>query len=662
VSIRGKLILLVSGIIVVFLLAIGVYTISRMPLKHIQQERYVFDDLRTRLMTLRAEMNRLDATSIEQQWKQVQEAKAAVDETFKTVKNLKTLPSLNAKIEKSVSIILRLDELFREKYSETEKLVGQMMDAAKDVFVFSGSIEMLDFYTNARAKSHPKIQQYQLLISNFISAIYVADMNLNSAVEVIGEQYSMIEDEVAKIERKSTYTVLGIMALLFLVMVFVAVRIANAIGKGVIKIERAISDLTDGDLTVRAEVISKDDLGRLSADLNRFIEALSTTVENIKITSGENITVKEDLVVTINETSASVQQMSAGASSIKDQMSKLDVQIRESTKEVDVVTEGIGGLSDALNDQVAMVEESTSSVTEMIASIGNVADITQKKRAATEKLVQTAQTGGNQLDATTAIIEEINGRIGEIRGTTDIIQNVAAQTNLLAMNAAIEAAHAGEYGRGFAVVAEEIRKLAEASSLNSKQIAKVIKEMIARIQEASDAGSATKRAFADIDTEVRGVASSLDEINSSMMELQAGGQQILEAMTSLQDVSSKVREGGDQMGDAAGTVKDAMAQVDRISAEVLGSISEITAGLSEVGNAMMTVSDLTEKVSGISEAMDEAVRFFQTEENERVEDAEELESFDEEHDTQSAREMPDLASEEVEEEEKSNGAEERDTK
>lgn len=441
-------------------------------------------------------------------------------------------------------------------------------------------------------------------------------------------------------------------------------RIANTIGKGVIKIERAISDLTDGDLTVRAEVISKDDLGRLSADLNRFIEALSTTVENIKITSGENITVKEDLVVTINETSASVQQMSAGASSIKDQMSKLDVQIRESTKEVDVVTEGIGGLSDALNDQVAMVEESTSSVTEMIASIGNVADITQKKRAATEKLVQTAQTGGNQLDATTAIIEEINGRIGEIRGTTDIIQNVAAQTNLLAMNAAIEAAHAGEYGRGFAVVAEEIRKLAEASSLNSKQIAKVIKEMIARIQEASDAGSATKRAFADIDTEVRGVASSLDEINSSMMELQAGGQQILEAMTSLQDVSSKVREGGDQMGDAAGTVKDAMAQVDRISAEVLGSISEITAGLSEVGNAMMTVSDLTEKVSGISEAMDEAVRFFRTEENERVEDAEELESFDEEHDTQSALEtleVPDLASEEVEEDEKSNGTEERDT-
>jgi methyl-accepting chemotaxis protein len=635
-----------------------------MPLKQIQQERYVFDDLRTRLMTLRAEMNRLDATSIEQQWKQVQEAKAAVDETFIIVKNLKTLPSLNAKIEKSVSIILRLDELFREKYSETEKLVGQMMDAAKDVFVFSGSIEMLDFYTNARAKSHPKIQQYQLLISNFISAIYVADMNLNSAVEVIGEQYSMIEDEVAKIEKKSTYTVLGIMALLFLVMVFVAVRIANTIGKGVIKIERAISDLTDGDLTVRAEVISKDDLGRLSADLNRFIEALSTTVENIKITSGENITVKEDLVVTINETSASVQQMSAGASSIKDQMSKLDVQIRESTKEVDVVTEGIGGLSDALNDQVAMVEESTSSVTEMIASIGNVADITQKKRAATEKLVQTAQTGGNQLDATTAIIEEINGRIGEIRGTTDIIQNVAAQTNLLAMNAAIEAAHAGEYGRGFAVVAEEIRKLAEASSLNSKQIAKVIKEMIARIQEASDAGSATKRAFADIDTEVRGVASSLDEINSSMMELQAGGQQILEAMTSLQDVSSKVREGGDQMGDAAGTVKDAMAQVDRISAEVLGSISEITAGLSEVGNAMMTVSDLTEKVSGISEAMDEAVRFFRTEENERVEDAEELESFDEEHDTQSALEtleVPDLASEEVEEDEKSNGTEERDT-
>jgi methyl-accepting chemotaxis protein len=437
-------------------------------------------------------------------------------------------------------------------------------------------------------------------------------MNLSSSVEIISEQYSMIERQVAAIERRSTFTVIGIMALMFIGMVILAILIANSIGKTINKIEVAIAELTSGDLTVRIDVTTKDDLGRLSRNLNEFIGVLSNTVDNIKITSGQNISVKEELVVTTNQTSASVQEMGAGAASIRDQMARLDEQIRSSSGDVELVSTRIEALEDSLNEQMAMVEESTSSVTEMIASIGNVADITGRKREATGRLVETARTGGRQLEATASIIEEINGRIGEIRGTTDIILNVSAQTNLLAMNAAIEAAHAGEYGRGFAVVAEEIRKLAEASSKNSKQIGKVIKEMIAKIQEASTAGDATRRAFSDIDTEVQGVAGSLDEINASMSELQAGGRQILEAMTTLQEVSIQVKDGGSAMSDATAAVSEAMEKVDRISAEVLGSIGEITSGLSEINMAMVTVSDLTDKVSGISNAMDESVRFFRT--------------------------------------------------
>ncbi len=612
VSIRGKLLGMVFGMVLVFLIAITIFIFSRMPLQRIEEERQSLDKLSRQLQTIRTEMNKLDSVNLEQQWKVVSNEKSRLDERFTEVSELKMLPSLNGDIKKALEIIVRLRELFESKYVQAEALSEELIVAARDVFIFSGGIKVLDFYVNPRASVHPRGEEYRILVQEFMSTIFISDMNLASSVEVISEQYSMIESQVSTIEQQSSYTVIGILALMFIGMVVIAILIANSIGRTINRIEVAISELTAGDLTVRIGVTSKDDLGRLSKNLNDFIGVLSNSVDNIKITSGQNISVKEELVVTTNQTTASVQEMSAGAASIRDQMSRLDEQIRTSSGDVDLVSTSIDSLKNSLNEQMAMVEESTSSVTEMIASIGNVADITGKKREATGRLVETARTGGRQLESTASIIEEINGRIGEIRGTTDIILNVSAQTNLLAMNAAIEAAHAGEYGRGFAVVAEEIRKLAEASSKNSKQIGKVIKDMIAKIQEASIAGDATKRAFSDIDTEVQGVASSLDEINASMSELQAGGRQILEAMTTLQEVSIQVKDGGSAMGDAAGAVSEAMEKVDRISAEVLGSIGEITSGLSEINTAMVTVSDLTDKVSGISNAMDESVRFFRT--------------------------------------------------
>jgi methyl-accepting chemotaxis protein len=612
VSIRGKLLGMVFGMVLVFLIAIAIFLFSRMPLQRIAEERQSLERLSHQLQIIRTEMNKLDSVNIEQQWKLVDEEKSRLDARFTEVSELEMLPSLNSDIKKALEIIVRLRELFESKYVLAENMSGELLEAAEDVFIFSGGIKVLDFYANPRAAVHPRSEEYRKLVEEFLSTIFVSDMNLSSSVEIISEQYSMIERQVAAIERRSTFTVIGIMALMFIGMVILAILIANSIGKTINKIEVAIAELTSGDLTVRIDVTTKDDLGRLSRNLNEFIGVLSNTVDNIKITSGQNISVKEELVVTTNQTSASVQEMGAGAASIRDQMARLDEQIRSSSGDVELVSTRIEALEDSLNEQMAMVEESTSSVTEMIASIGNVADITGRKREATGRLVETARTGGRQLEATASIIEEINGRIGEIRGTTDIILNVSAQTNLLAMNAAIEAAHAGEYGRGFAVVAEEIRKLAEASSKNSKQIGKVIKEMIAKIQEASTAGDATRRAFSDIDTEVQGVAGSLDEINASMSELQAGGRQILEAMTTLQEVSIQVKDGGSAMSDATAAVSEAMEKVDRISAEVLGSIGEITSGLSEINMAMVTVSDLTDKVSGISNAMDESVRFFRT--------------------------------------------------
>jgi methyl-accepting chemotaxis protein len=263
-----------------------------------------------------------------------------------------------------------------------------------------------------------------------------------------------------------------------------------------------------------------------------------------------------------------------------------------------------------LEEQMAMIEQSTSSVTEMIASISNVSEITGKKKTATDELVRTAGTGGERLNETIRIIKEITANIDEIRGTASIIQSVAAQTSLLAMNAAIEAAHAGEYGAGFSVVAEEIRKLAEASGTSSKRISGVIKEVVGSIEKAAASGDDTRRAFTDINTEVIDVAGALDEISSSMDELSAGGRQILDAMTSLRGYASDVQDGGNAMNDASVSLKEAFRIVESVASGVLSQIGGIGTRIDEISDAVDVVAEISGRLSNESELLEAEVSLY----------------------------------------------------
>jgi methyl-accepting chemotaxis protein len=132
----------------------------------------------------------------------------------------------------------------------------------------------------------------------------------------------------------------------------------------------------------------------------------------------------------------------------------------------------------------------------------------------------------------------------------NVINGIAGSTNLLSMNAAIEAAHAGDAGRGFAVVADEIRKLADTSGKNAKEIGRQLKEVIAVITSAAEQSGRTRDSFVEIQTEIAGAMDAFQEITNATGELAEGGKQILEALQTLSDMSSRVKSGGGDMGEA----------------------------------------------------------------------------------------------------------------
>lgn len=421
-------------------------------------------------------------------------------------------------------------------------------------------------------------------------------------------------DEIYAGVRKVNEAILVIGIIAIILMIGFTLLFTRLILKPLLKVSDMLIKISEGegDLTQALTVKGRDEIGKMASHFNAFIDKLRSIVDNIKQSTEKTMEVKNDLSASTEETLSAITQISANITSIKNQINNLDKDIIDSSASVQQITMNIDSLGRQIDEQASAVEESTASVNEMVASLGNVAEITKKKQQSTTKLVQSARRGGEKLDQTSSVIQDITANIDKIREMADIINSIASQTNLLSMNAAIEAAHAGEYGKGFSVVADEIRKLAETSAENSMDISNILTDVVDKIESAYTFSKETSIVFDEITSEIDEVAHALDEISASASELSLGGKQIIDAMVMLNNISAKVREGSDEMMTGSSGVSNSMDNVRRISGEVLNGINEVSQGASEISSAMTDVAAITQVLADNSDILASEVAKFKT--------------------------------------------------
>jgi methyl-accepting chemotaxis protein len=616
-TIRAKLLLLVALSMGGFVLSIGVYFLMLAPISRISAERKTLDSLRTELIYEETAANLLTSSVPATQMPGFISSCNETAKVFARIKDLKALPKLSPSIKSALVSIENLKILNDQSISDIQKTFADFEVKAREIvskteYENFTLLQIVLTSTRLPPKDSARAAYIQYVISTLMSQISHLTEVLNASIKVIDTQGGAIDSEVSAAQGRAILIAIAIIAALIGATLTVTLLITQRIASSIKIMGKGIGVMKGGDLTRLLSVTSRDEVGELSSNLNKFIASLKDSINAVQTVSSQSMKMKDSLVVTTEQTSAAATQITANAESIDRQISSLDQSLASTATSMQSISESLKTLNEQIQDQMAMVEESTASITEMFASIENVTKISDRRRTAAERLLSTVATGGEKMAATFNEVDQINKNIGNIKDITGIIKKISAQTNLLAMNAAIEAAHAGDAGRGFSVVADEIRNLADASMKNSRQIDSILKVIVALIGKAASSSGEMKTSFEEIDVEMKEFSSSLSEIFASMAEIHTGGDQILKALVKLQEVSTNVKAGSTTISESSDRIGGTMTAIRQISSQVHGGMSEISSGIRDISAAIREVLSAAEKLGDLGASLNGELSKFRT--------------------------------------------------
>jgi len=347
------------------------------------------------------------------------------------------------------------------------------------------------------------------------------------------------------------------------------------------------------DLTRRISICSVDELGTIAGMVNAFCENLCDGIKNIRNEAGILSGIGSDLATNMNDTAAAVNKITANVQSIKGRIMNQSDSVSETHATMEQLVTNINKLNNHVENQSGDISQVSASIEKMVSNINSVTGTLVNNAGNVKTLQDASEVGRAGLQEVASDIQEIARESEGLLQINLVMANIASQTNLLSMNAAIEAAHAGEAGKGFAVVADEIRILAENSGVQSKTIGAVLKKIKESIDKIGSSTENVLNKFEAIDSSVRTVARQEEDIRNAMEEQGAGSKQILEGSGRLNEITRQVKDGSHEMHEGAREVIHESENLEKATAEITAGINEMAAGADHINSAVNHVNEIS---------------------------------------------------------------------
>ena len=542
-SIRTRLLILSLSVGLSIALVTFLFSSALASLVKIDGEKGTLTRLADSIRNLSIVVNSLDSAQYRNVNNKLHEALSQSDKAFDALGGVQLLASMNDELKKAFEIIGNMRALMTDDLKSLEAQYTGFQPELEKYFLESNSTTVRLFYTNERTRSQNNLEDVFAKIDALITTINGLTETLAGVSDTIQSQVEVIADETAKIRDQSLLLALVISAIVFFALVSISLLLGTSISRRVKQMQKHLIPVSQGDFSEYLPVQGSDEVAEITNTVNSLLDSLNRLLGQVQ---GQVVSLKvlgTDLTQRMEETAGAVDHITATLESSRRQ----------------------------LGDQTRAVAEGVVSARDLGVS--------------TKILGEVSREGQAKLDLVARAVKEIARPSENLVQVTAIIDDIADKTNLLAMNASIEAAHAGNSGRGFGVVATEIRKLAEQAASQAKQIAKDLAVVNENIDQIDKATTMAVEVFGKIVTQTGLVGSILQEVQTAMGEQTRGGTLVLEGLHQLNRIN-------DQVGSA-------VEELQRGEAEILERTQDLARQNTQVNENNDAVLVKTQEIAGI---------------------------------------------------------------
>ena len=517
----------------------------------------------------------------------------SIEITNKIIKNGKTQGVVSTSVDLSY-----IQKIIQEKnISKTGHTI--IIDKKGRIVGHSGQKESIGKSIETLGKEYESLLQsgsMEFTKQSIENKIYYSKL-AHSKNEDLGWTYIYtIESSEYEAVGKRVLINLGLMlAGVFLLTLPISYLTSGKIIKMLKKISEALNKIGENDLLVSIPVLASGEIGEIIILLNETVKKLGNSIRTVAENTHNMSEVENSFAASISEAASAVEEITANIQSVNKQTGTQGSSVSAALSSVEQIMKRIQELNSSIELQSSSVVQSSSAIEQMVANIDSITQTLEKTDDVIVNLVGATADGKDTLITSNTVTKKIAEESGGLLEASAVIEHIASQTNLLAMNAAIEAAHAGEAGKGFAVVADEIRKLAEESSAQGKTITETLKALGTEIESLSESSHIAEEKFNIIFNLAEQVKTMSSTLTLAMKEQSNGSSEVLNAIKNINSVTSEVKADAAEMLTAGKNISGDMERLDNLTQFITQSMNEMAVGAVQMTNTVQKVNEMTQE-------------------------------------------------------------------